>query len=152
MALTKAHLWLQFNIGTDAYIYISLRYVVTNVTTYDILLEKQTLYPIEFGHDIWMEEVWFWLGWSQEDGRKEVLPIIFGSLASTSESQMGMFGCVRESIATGNFLLGRNKSAMDLPPPSDIEVPLMLGQLEGHPKILYLTESHRKNCLNVVEN
>lgn len=65
---------------------------------------------------------------------------------------MGMFGCVRESIATGNFLLGRNKSAMDLPPPSDIEVPLMLGQLEGHPKILYLTESHRKNCLNVVEN
>ncbi len=56
MGLTKAPLRLQFNIGTDAYTHISLRCVVTNATTYDILLGQQALYPIGFGHDSWIEE------------------------------------------------------------------------------------------------
>ena len=87
MGLTKAPLRLQFNIGTVAYTHISLRCVVTNATTYDILLGQQALYPIGFGHDSWMEEAWFRLGWSQGDGQKEALPVIFGSLASTTRSQ-----------------------------------------------------------------
>ena len=134
MGLTKAPLRLQFNIGTDAYTHISLRCVVTNATTYDILLGQQALYPIGFGHDSWIEEAWFRPGWSQGDGWKEALPVDFGSLASTTGSQTAMFGCVGQSFATGNFLLEGNRSAMDSPPPSDVEVPSMLGQLEGHPK------------------
>lgn len=134
MGLTKAPLQLQFNIGTNAYTHISLRCVVTNATNYDILLGQQTLYPIGFGHDSWMEEAWFRPRWSQRDGRKEALPIIFGSLASTIGRQTEMFGCVGESFATGNFCLEGNRLVMDSPPPSDVEVPSMLGQLEGHPK------------------
>ena len=134
MGLTKAPLRLQFNIGTVAYTHISLRCVVTNATTYDILLGQQALYPIGFGHDSWMEEAWFQQGWSQGDGRKEVLFVIFRSLASTIGSQTAMFGCVGESFAVKNFLLEGNRSTMNSPPPSDVEVPSMLGQLEGHPK------------------
>ena len=56
MELTNAPLRLQFNIGTDTYTHISLRCVVFNAITYDILLGQQALYPIGFGHDSWKEE------------------------------------------------------------------------------------------------
>ena len=92
------------------------------------------MYPIGFGHDSWKEEGWFRPRWSQGDGRKEVLPVIFGSMASTTGSQTAMFGCVGETFATGNFFLEGYRLAMDSPPPSDLEVPSMLGQLEGHSK------------------
>jgi len=38
MGLTKELLRLQFNVDTDAFTHISLRYVVTSATSYDILL------------------------------------------------------------------------------------------------------------------
>ena len=46
-----------------------------------------------------------------------------------------MFGCVGETFVTGNFLLEGNRSSMDSPPPSDLEVPSMLDLLEGHSKV-----------------
>ena len=65
---------------------------------------------------------------------EEARPVIFGSMTSTTGSQTAMFGCVGETFATRNFLLKGNRSAMDSPPPSDLEIPSMLGQFEGHSK------------------
>ena len=55
--LTKKSLRLQFKVEVDAFTYIAVRCVVTNATTYDILLGQQALYPIGFGLDNWTEDV-----------------------------------------------------------------------------------------------
>ena len=132
--ITKEPLRLQFKVGTNAYTHISVRCVITSATSYDILLGQQALYPIGFGHDSWTEEAWFRPGWSQGDGRKEVIPVIFGSLAGLVEGQVAMYGCVAELFATGDLLLEGNMSAMDSPPPSDLHLPRQLRTFIRHPK------------------
>ena len=62
--LTKESLRLQFKVGAIAFMYVAVRCIVTNETTYDIFLGQHALYPIGFGLDSWTEEEWFRLGWS----------------------------------------------------------------------------------------
>ena len=132
--LTKEPLKLQFKVGNDAYTHISVRCVVTGATTYDMLLGQQALYPIGFGHDCWTEEAWFRPGWSQGDGRKEMLPVTFAASASLVHGQVAMYGCVAEWFASGDLLLEGNMSSLDSPPQSDMQVPTQLGKLPRHPK------------------
>ncbi len=153
--LTKEPLRLQFKVGTDAYTHISVRCVITGATTYDILLGQQALYPIGFGHDCWTEEAWFRPGWSQGNGRKEILPVLFGTLADLMQGQVAMYGCVAEWFATGDLLLEGNLSSLDSPPPSEIQMPTQLDSTIKHvldptppwisPKIL------ADRCCEVVE-
>ena len=51
--ITKEPLLLRFQVGSDAYAYTTIRCVVTNAETYDILVGQQALYPIKFGLDNW---------------------------------------------------------------------------------------------------
>ena len=132
--LTKEPLRLQFKVGNDAYTHISIRCVITDATTYDILLGQQALYPIGFGHDCWTEEAWFRPGWSQGDGRKEILPVTFGATADLVHGQVAMYGCVAEWFASGDLLLEGNMSSLDSPPQSDMQVPTQLGKFVRHPK------------------
>ena len=93
--LTKEPLRLQFKVGADAYTYVAVRFVVTNATTYDILLEQHALYPTGIGHDSWTEEAWFRLGWSLGDhGHKKSLPVSFCNLACLVGGEITMYGCV----------------------------------------------------------
>ena len=53
---TKEPFRLQFKVSNDAYTHISIRCVVTSVTTYNMLLGQQTLYFIGFGYNCWIGE------------------------------------------------------------------------------------------------
>lgn len=44
--------------GSLTYSHLSLKCVVMGTTNYDILIDQQTLYPLGFGFDSWLEEVW----------------------------------------------------------------------------------------------
>ena len=132
--LTREPLRLLLNVGTDAFTHISVRCVVTSATSYDILLGQQALYPSGFGHDSWTEEAWFRRGWSQGDGRKEVIPVIFSSFAGLVEGQAALYGCIAELVATGESLLEGNMSSIDSPPQSDVEAPSHVGKVVRHPK------------------
>ena len=132
--LTKEPLRLQFKVGTDAYTHISVRCVVTSATSYDILLGQQALYPIGFGHDSWTEEAWFRPGWSQGDGRKEVIPVIFGASAGVVEGVVAVYGCAAEWFAIGDMLLEGNMSATDSPPKLDLQTQGEFKPFERHPK------------------
>ena len=132
--LTKVPLRLRFKVGIDSYTHISIRCVITGATTYDILLGQQALYPIGFGHDCWTEEAWFRPGWSQGDGRKEILPVIFSACGGIMEGQAAMYGCVAEYFALGDLLLEGNMSSSDSPPSSDDKVPRKLDRFMLHPK------------------
>ena len=81
IGLTKESLRLQFKVGADAFTYVAVRCVVTNATTYDILLGQHALYPIGFSLDNWTEEAWFRPRWSLGDGHKESLLVSFCNLA-----------------------------------------------------------------------
>ena len=132
--LTKEPLRLQFQVGTDAFTHISVRCVVTSATSYDILLGQQALYPIGFGHDAWTEKAWFRPGWSQGDGRKEDMPVIFGSFAGLVDGQAAMYGCVAELFASEESLLEGNMSATDSSPQSDVQAPSRISRFARHPK------------------
>ena len=134
--LTKEPLLLQFKVETDSYTYVVVRCVVTNATTYDILLGQQALYPIGFGHDSWTEEAWFRPGWSLGDGHKESLPISFSNLAGLVDSEAAMYGCVglADTLPTGNSFLEGNMFALDTAPPSELKVPGRMSLPRRHPK------------------
>ena len=71
---------------------MSLQCAVTNATNYDIFVGQQTLYPLGFGLDNWTEEVWIRPGWSADDSRKELIPVVFAASAMISSAD-AMFGC-----------------------------------------------------------
>ena len=122
--------------GADAFTYVAVRCVVTNTTTYDILLGQHALYPIGFGLDNWTEEAWFRPGWSLGDGHKESLPVSFCNLAGVKGGEIAMYGCValEDILATKDSLLEGNMSTFDTPPPSDLQAPSRIGGFERHPK------------------
>ena len=69
-----------------------LRCVVTDATNYDILVGQQTLYPLCFDLDNWIEEAWIRLSWLAGDGRMELIFVAFAATATIAPLSM-VFGC-----------------------------------------------------------
>lgn len=85
MGYTRHPLRLMFGVGTGPlYSHVSLQCAVTDATNYDILVGQHALYPLGFGVDNWTEEAWIRPGWAAGDGRKELIPVVFGASAVTS--------------------------------------------------------------------
>ena len=85
MGYTRHPLRLMFGVGSGPlYSHVSLQCAVTDATNYDILVGQHALYPLGFGVDNWTEEAWIRPGWSAGDGRKALIPVVFGASAVTS--------------------------------------------------------------------
>lgn len=90
---TKQPLQLIFCIGSSPlYSHLFLKYAVTNVTNYNILVDQQAHYLFGFGPNNWTEEVWIWPRWPTSDGRKEFISITFVATAM-SMSRKTLFDC-----------------------------------------------------------
>ena len=86
--------------------HVSLQCVVTGATNYDILVGQQALYPLGFAVDNWTEEAWIRLKWSADDGKKELIPVVFAASAVISTGE-AMFGCsdLASDLRCGSMLL-----------------------------------------------
>jgi hypothetical protein len=69
-----------------------LRCVVMDATNYDILVGQQTLYPLGFSLDNWIEEAWIRPCWSAGYGRNEFISVAFAAVATIAPLSM-VFGC-----------------------------------------------------------
>ena len=88
------------------FFHVSLQCAVTSATNYDILVGPQALYLLGFGVDNWTEEAWIRPGWSADDGRKELILVVFAASAMTSAAA-AMFRCsaLASDLPCGSTLL-----------------------------------------------
>ena len=67
-------------------------------------------------------------------GRKEDMPVIFGSFVGLVDGQATMYGCVAELFSTGESLLEDNMPSTDSAPQLDVQAPSRIGSFARHPK------------------
>jgi hypothetical protein len=56
---------------------VHAKVVVTQVTSYDVIIGGVILYPLGITLDFWEEIIYYRLGWQTRDNHKTFLPVTF---------------------------------------------------------------------------
>ena len=66
---------LTFNGGTDQELHLKLRFLVTNATSYDVLVGQEALFPPGFTIDNWFEHAYYRVDWETEGHHLGYIPL-----------------------------------------------------------------------------
>ena len=90
---TTQPLQLIFYLGSGPlYSQLSLQCAVTSASKYDILIDYQGIFSLDFGLDKWTKEAWIRTGWSTGDGTKKFTLVAFAAAAMTMSVET-LFRC-----------------------------------------------------------
>ncbi len=66
---------LNFNEGTDQELCLQVRCLVTNATSYDVLIGQEALFPPSFTIDNWFEHAYYWVDWETHGHHLGYIPL-----------------------------------------------------------------------------
>jgi len=66
---------LNFNEGTDQELCLQVRCLVTNATSYDVLIGQEALFPPSFTIDNWFEHVYYQVDWETDGHHLGYIPL-----------------------------------------------------------------------------
>jgi len=68
---------LKFNEGTDQELCLQVRCLVTNATSYDVLIGQEALFPPGFTIDNWFEHAYYKVDWEMMATTWDTYPLIY---------------------------------------------------------------------------
>jgi hypothetical protein len=66
---------LNFNEGTDQELCLQVKCLVTNATSYNVLIGQEALFPPGFTIDNWFEHAYYWMDWETNGHHLGYIPL-----------------------------------------------------------------------------
>jgi hypothetical protein len=90
--------------------------MMTNATSYDVLIGDIVLYPMGFVLDFWKEIISYKLRWQSKDGHQSPFHVQYFSQGVELVGSVTMLVGFANTVACGLGLLKANLYACDVPP------------------------------------